>query len=67
MTDEVSHPNVGKEVRVVQKGREVRVIFVCENAIVAEKVGRDLVEQLLSGGLTLHVSGKAIGFSEYRK
>jgi hypothetical protein len=41
-----TNPNVGKEVRVEQNGREVRLIFVADNRYKADKLFQNLLGQL---------------------
>ena len=59
MTDRpFSHPNLGREVRVEQYGREVRLIFVAGTQAKSDALAKDLLRQLKAGALNLTLMGK---------
>lgn len=59
MTDRpFTHPNAGKEVRIEQSGREVRLIFACDTQAMSDSLCEDLLRQLKSGALNLTLMGR---------
>jgi len=52
-----THPNFGKQARVEVWGREVRLIFVANNAAAAEDMAEYLVEQMRNGALNITLMG----------
>lgn len=61
-----SHPNAGKEVRVEQDGREVRLIFVCGTQAMSDSLVEDLLRQLKDGALNLTLMGKPTRIEDER-
>jgi hypothetical protein len=59
-----SHPNTGREVRIEQYGREVRLVFVCGTKALSDSLCEDLLKQLASGTLNLTLMGKPTSISE---
>jgi len=59
-----SHPNFGKEVRVVVEGREVMLIFVAGSNRQADDFAQELVRQLSQGGLHLTLMGEPTSIEE---
>lgn len=59
-----SHPNFGKEVRIEQYGREVRLIFVAGSEAQADDLVKTLLKQLKAGALNLTMMGKPTGITE---
>ena len=53
-----THPNFGKEVRVEQQGREVRLIFMAASVPAAENLVDAILTQLKGGALNLTLMGK---------
>jgi hypothetical protein len=53
-----THPKFGKEVRVEQHGREVRLIFLASTQAQADDLRDDLRRQLAAGRLYLALIGK---------
>lgn len=65
MTDRgFSHPNFGKEARVEQQGREVRLIFVANTPEQAGDLAEKIVEQLKGGAINLTMMGKPLSVTE---
>lgn len=62
-----SNPNVGKEVRIEQIGREVHLIFVADNHYKADKLVDNLLGQLKAGALNLTLMGKPTSIQDERK
>ncbi len=59
MTDRgFTNPNVGREVRIEQYGREVHLIFVADNQAKSDALMDSLLEQLKGGALNLTLMGK---------
>lgn len=58
-----TNPSVGKEVRVEQVGREVRLIFVADNQYKADKLAENILSQLKAGALSLTLMGKPTSFA----
>lgn len=59
-----SHPNFGKEARVEQCGREVRLILVAGTEAQAADLARTIVGQLKGGALNLTMMGRPTGIIE---
>jgi hypothetical protein len=59
-----TNPNVGKEVRIEQYGREVHLIFKASSEDKADKLVNDLLAQLKSGALNLTLMGKPTSVTE---
>jgi hypothetical protein len=53
-----THPDLGREARVEQWGREVRLIFVCGSETKANDLVNSLVRQMKAGALNLTLMGK---------
>jgi hypothetical protein len=53
-----THPNFGKEVRIEQFGREVRLTFVAGTVPQADDLAETLLRQLKAGALNLTLMGK---------
>lgn len=51
-------PDFGKQVRIEQMGREVRLVFVAETQQKADKLVENLLSQLTSGHLEITLLGK---------
>jgi hypothetical protein len=62
-----TNPNVGKEVRIEQYGREVHLIFVAESRAKSDQLVENLLAQLKNGALNLTLMGKATGVTEEPK
>jgi hypothetical protein len=59
-----TNPNVGREVRVEQYGREVHLIFVAATQYKSDRLVRDLLKQLKAGALNLTMMGKPTSITE---
>jgi hypothetical protein len=59
-----THTNLGREVRVEQNGRTVKLAFVCGTRIQADQLADDLLRQLQSGELNLTLMGKPTSITE---
>lgn len=59
-----THPDLGRETRVEQYGREVRLIFVCGSEAKADDLVDALVRQLKAGSLNLSLMGKPTSIIE---
>jgi hypothetical protein len=59
-----THPDLGREARVEQWGREVRLIFVCGSEAKADDLVNSLVNQLKGGALNLTLMGKPTSVTE---
>ena len=59
-----SHPNTGREVRIEQNGREVRLIIVCGSRAGADVLCTDILNQLKAGALNLTLMGKPSSVEE---
>lgn len=55
---EFTHANFGKEARIEQQGREVRLIFVADSEAKAASLADMLLEQLKGGALNLTMMGR---------
>lgn len=59
-----SHPDLGREARVEQWGREVRLIFVCGTEEKAADLVNSIVGQMKAGALNLTLMGKPTKITE---
>lgn len=59
-----THPNFGKEVRIEQYGREVRLIFVAGTKQQSDSMCEDLLRQLQDGAVNITLMGKPSGVTE---
>ena len=59
-----TNPNVGKEVRIEQYGREVRLIFVADTQAKSDALVETLLTQLKQGALNLTMMGKPTDVKE---
>jgi hypothetical protein len=59
-----SHPNLGREVRVEQDGRTVKLAFICGTRMQADALCEDLLRQLKSGALHMTLMGKPTSITE---
>lgn len=59
-----TNPNVGREVRIEQFGREVRLIFVAGTQAKSDALVNELLRQLKSGALTMTLMGKPTSIEE---
>ena len=59
MTDrQFTHPNIGREARVEQHGREVRLIFVTDSLAQADDLADSILAQMKAGALNITLFGK---------
>jgi hypothetical protein len=59
-----SNPNVGREVRIEQYGKEIRLIFVASSQSKADALAKTLLHQLRGGALNLTLMGKPTSVTE---
>ena len=59
-----TNPHFGREVRIEQHGREVRLIFVAQTQDKSDDLVSDLLQQLQSGSLNLTLMGKPSSVEE---
>lgn len=59
-----TNPNVGREVRIEQYGREVHLIFVADNDAKADALMENLLTQLKGSALNLTLMGKPTSVTE---
>lgn len=59
-----TNPDVGKEVRIEQYGREVRLIIVAGTTAKADALVENLLTQLKAGALNLTLMGKPSSVTE---
>jgi hypothetical protein len=59
-----TNPNVGKQVRIKQKGREVSLVFECSTRRKADDLFANLLTQLEAGALNLTLMGKPTSITE---
>ena len=59
-----THPNFGKEVRIEQFGKEVRLTFVAGTMHQSDAMCEELLRQLKSGALSLTLMGKPTSIHE---
>ena len=59
-----TNPNVGREVRIEQFGREVHLIFVAGTQAKSDALVEALLTQLKAGALNLTLMGKATSVEE---
>lgn len=59
-----SDPNFGREVRIEQDGREVRLIFVAKTKERADSMVERLLGQLQAGMLHITIAGKPTSIEE---
>lgn len=64
--DAFSHPNFGRQARVEQAGREVRLIFIAGTQQQADDLVETLINQLKAGALNLTVFGKITSVEEVK-
>lgn len=65
MTDrQFTHPHFGREARVEQHDREVRLIFIASTAAQASDLCDVIVGQLKNGALNLTMMGKPTSIEE---
>jgi hypothetical protein len=64
VTRPFSHPNFGRQVRVEQDGREVRLVFVAATERQADDMAKTLLGQLEAGGLNLTLMGHPTSIEE---
>jgi hypothetical protein len=64
MAREFTNPNVGREVRIEQVGKEVRLIFVASTNAKADALVETLLSQLKAGALNLTLMGKPTEITE---
>lgn len=53
-----SHPNLGREARIEQYGKEVHLIFVCGTQVQSDDLCDTLLTQMKAGALNLTLMGK---------
>lgn len=59
-----THPNFGKQARVEQHGREVRLIFVAASEDKALDMAEYIVEQMRNGAINITLMGKPTSVTE---
>jgi hypothetical protein len=59
-----TNPRVGRDIRIEQYGREVRLIFVAGTQEKANELVESIVAQLKEGALTITVMGKPTSIVE---
>lgn len=59
-----TNPNVDREVRIEQYGREVHLIFVADNQAKSDALINSLLEQFKGGALNLTLMGKPTSVTE---
>lgn len=64
MTRPFSHPNFGREVRIEQFGKEVRLIFVASTQSQSDSICEELLRQLKGGSVNLTLMGKPSSITE---
>ncbi len=64
MAREFTNHNVGREVRIEQVGKEVRLIFVASTNAKADALVETILTQLKAGAINLTLLGKPTGIIE---
>jgi hypothetical protein len=59
-----TNPDFGKEVRVEQHGREVRLIFVAANEAKADALVENILGQLKAGAINITMMGQPTKVTE---
>ena len=66
MTDRgFTHPNFGKQARIEQYGKEVRLIFVADTQAQSDGMCEALLTQMKTGALNITLMGKPTTVEEH--